>query len=227
MEYKAKIFLRDMISNISHQIKTPIAALSMYMEIIMEESGNEDVVKEFSRKSAQSLERIEHLVQSLLKMARLNTGNIVFEKQKCFASEIVEQAVYDLLERARREGKRILMEGEPQEALFCDSEWTKEAVGNLVKNALDHTEEGGVIRISWKQSPAVFHFNVEDNGCGIASEDIHHIFKQFYRSRTSSDRQGAGLGLSLAKGIVEGQGGSISVESRPGEGSIFKINFLI
>lgn len=227
MEYKAKIFLRDMISNISHQIKTPIAALSMYMEIIMEESGNEDVVKEFSRKSAQSLERIEHLVQSLLKMARLNTGNIVFEKQKCFASEIVEQAVYDLLERARREGKRILTEGEPQEALFCDSEWTKEAVGNLVKNALDHTEEGGVIRISWKQSPAVFHFNVEDNGCGIASEDIHHIFKQFYRSRTSSDRQGAGLGLSLAKGIVEGQGGSISVESRPGEGSIFKINFLI
>lgn len=227
MEYKAKIFLRDMISNISHQIKTPIAALSMYMEIIMEESGNEDVVKEFSRKSAQSLERIEHLVQSLLKMARLNTGNIIFEKQKCFASEIVEQAVYDLLERARREGKRILMEGEPQEALFCDSEWTKEAVGNLVKNALDHTEEGGVIRISWKQSPAVFHFNVEDNGCGIASEDIHHIFKQFYRSRTSSDRQGAGLGLSLAKGIVEGQGGSISVESRPGEGSIFKINFLI
>lgn len=141
MEYKAKIFLRDMISNISHQIKTPIAALSMYMEIIMEESGNEDVVKEFSRKSAQSLERIEHLVQSLLKMARLNTGNIVFEKQKCFASEIVEQAVYDLLERARREGKRILTEGEPQEALFCDSEWTKEAVGNLVKNALDHTEE--------------------------------------------------------------------------------------
>ena len=79
----------------------------------------------------------------------------------------------------------------------------------------------------WKQSPAVFRFNVEDNGCGIASEDIHHIFKQFYRSRTSSDRQGAGLGLSLAKGIVEGQGGSISVESRPGEGSIFKINFLI
>lgn len=227
MEYKTKIFLRDMISNISHQIKTPIAALSMYMEIIMEESGNEDVVKEFSRKSAQSLKRIEHLVQSLLKMARLNTGNIVFEKQKCFALEIVEQAVCDLLERARREGKRILTEGEPQEALFCDSEWTKEAVGNLVKNALDHTEEGGVIRISWKQSPAVFRFNVEDNGCGIASEDIHHIFKQFYRSRTSSDRQGAGLGLSLAKGIVEGQGGSISVESRPGEGSIFKINFLI
>lgn len=227
MEYKAKIFLRDMISNISHQIKTPIAALSMYMEIIMEESGNEDVVKEFSRKSAQSLERIEHLVQSLLKMARLNTGNIVFEKQKCFASEIVEQAVCDLLERARREGKRILTEGESQGVLFCDSEWTKEAVGNLIKNALDHTEEGGVIRISWKQSPAVFRFNVEDNGCGIASEDIHHIFKQFYRSRTSSDRQGAGLGLSLAKGIVEGQGGSISVESRPGEGSIFKINFLI
>lgn len=226
MEYKAKIFLRDMISNISHQLKTPLAALSMYMEIIMEEPGNEETVRSFSRKSVQSLGRMNQLVQSLLKMARLNTGNIVFEKRKCPVLEVVEQAVEDLLERAESEDKKILLTGQRDEKMFCDQEWTTEAVGNLVKNALDHTKEGGVIQVSWEGTPAVFRLTVEDNGCGIAEEDIHHIFKQFYRSRTSGDRQGAGLGLSLAKIIVEGQGGNLSVESSPGEGSIFRMTFL-
>lgn len=226
MEHRTKVFLRDMISNISHQLKTPLAALNMYMEIIIDEPGDEEAVRNFSQKSIQSLERMEQLIQSLLKMARLDTGNIVFEKWQCFASDVAEQAVGDLLERAKQEGKEILIEGRAEERLFCDQDWTKEALGNLVKNALDHTEAGGRIRISWKQSPAVFRLTVEDNGCGIAPEDIHHIFKQFYRSRMSSDRQGAGLGLSLAKSIVEGQGGNLSVESNPGEGSRFQMSFL-
>mgnify|MGYP002509553312 FL=1 len=227
MEHKAKAFLRDMISNISHQLKTPLAALNMYMEIITGEPENREVVKEFAKKSIRSLERMEQLIQSLLMMARLDTGNIVFKKQRCAASELVASAVNDLLERARCEGKEILTEGEDKASLACDPQWTKEAVGNLVKNALDHTVSGGVIRISWIQSPAVFRLTVEDDGCGIAPEDIHHIFKQFYRSRRSSDRQGVGLGLSLAKSIVEGQGGNLSVESSPGEGSRFGITFLV
>lgn len=226
MEHRAKSFLKDMISNISHQLKTPLAALNMYMEIISEEPQNEDAVKNFSRKSMQSLERMEQLIQSLLKMARLDTGNIVFEKRPCFVSELVSRAVDDLLERAKQEGKEIAVRGDPEEMLSCDLEWTKEAVGNLVKNALDHTEAGGMIRISWKCSPAVFRLTVEDNGSGIAQEDIHHIFKQFYRSRPSVSRQGVGLGLPLAKAIVEGQGGSLSVESRLGEGSVFQTTFF-
>jgi signal transduction histidine kinase len=223
MEHKAKVFLKDMISNISHQLKTPLAALNMYMEIITEEPWNGETVKNFSQKSIQSLERMEQLIRSLLKMARLDTGNIIFEKRYCFISELAAQAVDDLLERARQEGKEIRMDGFSEERILCDQEWTKEAVGNLVKNALDHTETGGNIRIAWKRSPAIFSLTVEDDGCGIAPEDLHHIFKQFYRSKKSSDRQGAGLGLSLARSIAEGQGGSLSVESSPGEGSIFQM----
>lgn len=226
MEHKAKIFLRDMISNISHQLKTPLAALNMYMEIIEDEPENVEAVRNFSEKSMKSLERMEELIQSLLKMARLDTGNIVFEKRRCFVTDVAEQAVGEFLERARSEEKKIVTEGDGEESIYCDPEWMREAVGNLVKNALDHTEAGGVIRISWESSPAVFALSVEDNGCGIAPEDIHHIFKQFYRSRTSSDRQGAGLGLSLAKAIIEGQDGNLSVESRPGVGSRFRMTFL-
>ena len=225
MEHKAKTFLRDMISNISHQLKTPLAALSMYMEIITEEPWNEEEVKNFSQKSMQSVERMEDLVQALLKMARLNAGSITFEKRYCPILDIVEQGVSDLLERAKCEDKQILLDGKQEEKLFCDPRWMQEAVGNLVKNALDHTAAGGVIRVSWQETPVVFRLMVEDNGSGIEEEDIHHIFKQFYRSKNSGDRQGAGLGLSLARSIVEGQGGNLSVESSPGEGSRFCMTF--
>lgn len=225
-ERRAKNFLKDMISNISHQLKTPLAALSMYTEIMQGEPGKEEAVRIFTEKSMRSLERMEHLIQSLLKMARLDAGTIVFEKKQCLLSEISEQAAGDLLERAERERKRIRIEGRREEKLACDPEWTKEAVGNLVKNALDHTEAGGVIRIFWERTPAVVRLTVEDDGCGIPEEEIHHIFRQFYRGSVSGDRQGAGLGLSLAKSIVEGQGGTLSVESSPGEGSTFRMTFL-
>lgn len=226
-ERGTKEFLRDMISNISHQLKTPLAALTMYMEILEEEPENTETVKTFSGKSLCSLERMEQLIQSLLKMARLDTGNIVFEKRQCPVSEIVAQAAAELSERARKEEKTIVTEGLPEECVFCDPEWTKEAVENLVKNALDHTEAGGTVRIIWKRTPVLFCLTVEDDGCGIAQEDIHHIFKRFYRSKSSSDRQGVGLGLSLAKSIVEGQSGMLSVESKPGEGSAFSMGFPI
>ena len=223
-EHRSKEFLKDMISDISHQLKTPLAALEMYMEILAEEPGQEETVKYFSEKSLQSLERMEQLILSLLKMARLDAGTIVFEKHLCFVSEVVAQAVGELSERGYQEGKEILVEGNQEETVFCDMEWTKEAVGNLVKNALDHTKRGDVIRIFWQSSPVMLRLFVKDTGCGILPEDIHHIFKRFYRSKKSSDTLGAGLGLSLAKGIVEGQGGNLSVESVPGEGTVFGIS---
>ena len=102
-----------------------------------------------------------------------------------------------------------------------------EAIGNIVKNALDHTENGDTIHIEWRALPSVIQITVKDNGCGIHPEDLHHIFKRFYRSRFSSDRQGLGLGLPLAKAIIEAHGGSIEVDSEPGRGTIFTMNFLI
>lgn len=226
-ERRAREFLKDMISNISHQLKTPLAALDMYMEILGEEPENAETVKTFSRKSMHSLERMEQLIGSLLKMARLDTGSIAFEKRQCFAAEIVAQAIGELSERARQEEKEIATEGGPEEIIFCDEDWTREALENLIKNALDHTEAGGTVKVAWNRSPVLFRLTVEDDGCGIAPEDIHHIFKKFYRSRNLNDRQGAGLGLSLAKSIVEGQGGMLSVDSSPGEGSVFRISFPV
>lgn len=225
-EYKAKEFLKNTISDISHQLKTPLAALSMYNEIIMEEPDNPETITEFSQKTAAALERMEQLIQSLLKITRLDAGSITFEKVPHQVSEIVEKAIENLATRAVREEKQIVVNGQPDEQLICDLQWTSEAIGNIVKNALDHTNSGGHIRISWEKSPVMIRLKITDDGTGIAPEDIHHIFKRFYRSKNSKDTQGVGLGLFLAKSIVEGQGGTLSVQSVLNRGTTFTLSFL-
>ena len=225
-EQQMKAFLKDTISDISHQLKTPLAALHMYTEIIAEEPGHKEIVERFSEKTMQSLERIEQLVQALLKVSRIDAGSIVFHKEWHSALALIESAAADLSVRAQKEGKKLSMEGDPAQMLLCDGSWTREAVANLIKNALDHTDEGGVVTVSWECSPAVFRMTVSDDGCGIAEEDIYHVFKRFYRSKRDGGRQGIGLGLPLAKSIVEGQDGILSVSSTPGEGTVFTITFL-
>ena len=226
VEHKNKEFLKSTISDISHQLKTPLAALMMYQEILEGEPGNPDTVREFSGKMGVSLQRMEQLIQSMLKITRLDSGSIVFERRDILVTELIHRAVRDLQTRAGREGKCIQLEGDSAEHLSCDPEWTVEALGNLVKNALDHTEAGGQIRIAWSRTPAMFQIQVSDDGSGIAPEDIHHIFKRFYRSRHTLDAPGVGLGLPLAKSIIEGQGGVITVQSIQGDGSVFTVSFL-
>ena len=225
-EHKAKEFLKDTISDISHQLKTPLAALVMYQEIIENEPDNAETVKQFASKMGISLKRMEQLILSMLKITRLDTGNIVFEKNKCRVTELIAHSVNELTTRAKNENKEIQIMGDDEQQLICDMNWTSEAIGNIVKNALDHTQDGGIVHITWECAPAMFRIFISDNGTGIAPEDIHHIFKRFYRSKHSLDTQGIGLGLPLAKSIIEGQGGVISVQSEIGNGTTFTLSFL-
>lgn len=225
-EHKSKEFLKKTISDISHQLKTPLAALTMYQEIIAGEPENAETVKEFSAKMGSSLNRMNQLIQSMLKITRLDSGNIVFEKSRCSVSNLIAHSIRELTTRAENENKQIIVEKSPDEQLTCDMEWTGEAIGNIVKNALDHTVSGGVIHISWERTPAMVRISIADNGDGIAEEDIHHIFKRFYRSRHTLETPGIGLGLPLAKSIVEGQGGFLAVQSKLHRGTTFTLSFL-
>lgn len=225
-QQKEKDFLKSTISDISHQLKTSLAALTMYQEIIAGEPDNPDTIREFSEKMGVSLKRIKQLIEAMLKITRLDAGGIVFEKQKNPVYEVVSHGINELKVRAKRENKKIILEGDRDQTVPCDLEWTGEAIGNIVKNALDHTDSGGIVHIMWAQSPAMVRIQIKDNGSGILPEDIHHIFKRFYRSKKSLDTQGVGLGLPLAKAIVEGQKGVISVKSELGEGTAFTISFL-
>ncbi len=223
---KEKEFLKSTISDISHQLKTPLAALTMYQEIIAGEPDNPDTIRVFSEKMGISLKRIKQLIEAMLKITRLDAGGIVFEQQKNPVYEVVSHGINELKLRAKQENKEIILEGDRNQTVTCDLEWTGEAIGNIVKNALDHTDSGGAVHIVWAPSPAMVRIQIKDNGSGILPEDIHHIFKRFYRSKKSLDTQGVGLGLPLAKAIVEGQKGVISVKSELGAGTAFTISFL-
>lgn len=226
-ELREKEFLKNTISDISHQLKTPLAALNIYNGLLQDEDMELSTVKEFADLSEQELDRIETLVQNLLKITRLDAGAIVLEKATENVADMIRDIELHFAYRARQEKKEIILSGSDHVSLCCDRDWLSEAIDNIVKNAFDHTENGATIRITWKALPSGVQIVVKDNGCGIHPEDIHHIFKRFYRSRFSKDTQGIGLGLPLAKAVIEAHGGAIEVDSELGRGTSFTMNFLI
>ena len=226
-ELREKEFLKNTISDISHQLKTPLAALNIYNGLLQDGDMELSAVKEFADLSEQELDRIETLVQNLLKITKLDAGAIVLEKATENVADMMRDIELHFAYRARQEKKGIILSGSDHLSLFCDRDWLNEAIDNIVKNAFDHTESGATIRVAWKELPSGVQIVITDNGCGIHPEDIHHIFKRFYRSRFSKDKQGIGLGLPLAKAIVEAHNGTIEVDSELGIGTTFTMNFLI
>ena len=173
------------------------------------------------------LDRIETLVQNLLKITKLDSGTIVLEKVTENVADMMRDIELHFAYRARREQKSIVLSGSDNVSLLCDRDWLSEAIDNIVKNALDHTNKDDTIRIEWRALPSAVQIVVRDNGCGIHPEDLYHIFKRFYRSRFSKDTQGIGLGLPLAKAIIEAHDGAIEVDSELRRGTSFIMNFLI
>lgn len=226
-ERKSKLFLKNTISDISHQLKTPLAALNIYNGLLKEEVAELPELRELILLSEKELDRIEMLVQNLLKITKLDAGSIVFEKAFENVADMMGEVELHFAYRAKQEEKELILSGEEQILLLCDHDWMIEAVENIVKNAFDHTGSGDFIRIEWKQSVSMIQIVIKDNGSGIHQEDLHHIFKRFYRSRFSKDKQGVGLGLPLTKMIVEAHKGTIEVHSELGMGTTFVLNFLI
>ena len=221
-EHRTKEFLKNTISDISHQLKTPLAALSMYNEILLEEPDHPDTVRTFAQKSEASIERMKSLTLSLLKIARLDAGGISFQKIPCPLSRLLTEALDPLSWRLTLEKKQILLPTTLTETICCDPTWTTEALGTLLKNALDHTSEGDQITIHIEQGPLETRIHITDNGSGIPPSDLYHIFKRFYRS-PATHTPGIGLGLPLAKAIAEGQGGTLTAQSPPGSGATFTL----
>lgn len=224
-EKKNKEFLRETISDISHQLKTPLSALKMYNEIMENEHTGNLVIEDFTQKSARELMRMENLILNLLKLARLDADSIELNLQEHPLREFLLDAAQGFATRAELEGKEIIVLCGKDIRLRFDDVWLMEAVSNIVKNALDHTDAGGRIELSCEKTPALTEIRIRDNGRGIHPDDIHHIFKRFYRSRFSNDRQGVGIGLTLAKSIVEKHGAAVSVLSELGCGTTFIIAF--
>lgn len=226
-EKSSKKFLHDTISDISHQLKTPLAALNIYNGILEGEAEDNPQIAEFVKLSENELDRIEILVQNLLKISKLDSGKIVFEKVDENVYELASNVLGHFEVRARQEDKKLSLSGDKDITLKCDHNWMIEAISNLIKNSLDHTDKGDSIDVEVRRFASIVQIIVKDNGSGIHTEDMPFIFKRFYRSRFSQDKQGIGLGLPLTKSIVEAHNGTIEVDSTLGIGTSFTMNFLI
>ncbi|MGI5876410.1 MAG: sensor histidine kinase [Dethiobacteria bacterium] len=224
-EKQGREFLKDTISDISHQIKTPLAALRMYNEIIQNEKTGNSVVDNYSLKIEREISRIESLILNLLKLARLDAGSIQLEISEQNIKEFLEEVVRGFSTRAKVEGKELTLNCDDHIAMNFDPEWLMEAIGNIIKNALDHTGSQNKIEVCCSETPLSIQITIKDNGTGIHPEDMHHIFKRFYRSRFSKEKQGIGIGLALSKSIIEKHGGTITVQSELGKGAAFNLFF--
>ncbi len=225
-ERRAKTFMKETISDISHQLKTPLAALNIYNGLIQQEVNDSPELKEFTSLSEQELDRIENLVQNLLKITKLDAGTITLEKKPQNVADMMGYIERHFAFQAQQQEKSLILSGNEDVTLVCDQTWLIESISNIVKNAFDHTKPGATIRITWRAFGSIVQIVVSDNGSGIHPEDLPHIFKRFYRSWFSKDTQGIGLGLPLAKAIIEDHNGTIEVDSTLGLGTTFTINFL-
>ena len=224
-ESKEKKFLKDTISDISHQLKTPLAALNIYNELIFNEVDKDYPIKDLCEASDHELNRMNTLIQNLLKLAKFDAGMIVLEKLNENVYAMIKDVELHFTYRAKSEKKHLQVSGDEKINLTCDRDWLLEAINNIVKNAFDHTKSGDVIKIEWEQFSSILQIKITDNGFGIHEDDLYHIFKRFYRSRHLTDSQGIGLGLPLAKSIIEGHGGTIEVSSELSYGTTFILTF--
>ena len=223
-----KVFLRNMISDISHQLKTPLSSLIMFNELMLDDKAmTTDMREMFLDKSRQQLERIEWLIQSLLKMARLEAGSIEFRNQRMLFVIPAKNAAVAMSIKASEKRIKIIFDGDIDNVWFSgDEEWMTEAISNIIKNSIEHTVEGGEVHICLSESPLFSRISITDNGEGIDKKDIPHIFERFYRSSSAVKPDSVGIGLALSKLVIDGHGGSTSVRSERGKGTEITITFL-
>lgn len=214
-EIQEKIFLRDIISDISHQLKTPLASLNVFVDLLVEDKVTEPTQqKQILTEAGNQLTRMEWMVLSMLKLARIEAGAIQFDKTETLLKPIFMQAVESVqyLIREREQDLHIACADDASAQL--DGGWLTEGLINLLKNASDYAGVGKSIWLELEQNNVYTRISVKDNGPGIVSEEVPHIFKRFYRVHQEVNPNSVGIGLSLTKSIVEGMGGTIKVDSK-------------
>lgn len=215
-EQKEKI--EGLISDISHQTKTPIANISLYAELL-----KEDQSKEYIEEIIFQTNKLKFLVESLLKASRLETGIIKLNPNMNEINAVIEAIIRSVEGKSRERSIRVIYEENKKHYAFFDHKWTEEAIYNIVDNSIKYSKDNGEVKITILEYPLFLRIDITDKGMGISEDDMAKVFQRFYRSEAVNAIEGVGIGLYLSREIVQGQNGYIKVQSQVGKGSTFSI----
>lgn len=218
-----KIFLNEVISDISHQLKTPMTSLIILNDLMYEDLPKETKI-EFLDKIKSQLNRMEWLIKSMLKLSKVEAKVIDFEKKEVKVSELIKKSISPSLIPMEIKNIELTVNGDENISYIGDINWSCEAIVNIIKNCVEHTDTNGKINISYEENPLYCEVVIKDSGEGIDKKDLPHIFKRFYKGKSSKD-DSVGIGLAMAKSIIESQNGDIYVKSEKNKGSEFHIIF--
>ena len=219
-----KIFLNNTISDISHQLKTPMTSLIILNDLMYDDLPKETKV-EFLDKIKSQLSRMEWLIKSMLKLSKVEAKVINFENKKINIKELINKSISPSLIPMELKNIDLSINGDEKASYIGDINWSSEALVNIIKNCVEHTNENGSITINYEENPLYSEIIIKDSGEGIDKKDLPHIFKRFYKGKNSSKSDSVGIGLAMAKSIIESQNGDIYVESEKNKGTEFHIIF--
>ncbi len=210
------------LADISHQLKTPLTSMMVMNDLLVDEK-DEDKRIEFLNTQSSQLDRMNWLIQTLLKLSKLDAGTIVLKREDIPATEIVEEAIKPF--EIQFDLRNISFESDVSSVnIRCDKNWTVEAIQNIIKNCIEHMENDGQLFVSLADTNIFTQLTIKDTGCGIAADDIPHIFERFYKGKNAG-KDSVGIGLALSKSILEEEQAEINVESTEGVGTRFIIKF--
>lgn len=223
---KDKINLKDSLGDISHQLKTPLTSITIMIDNILDNPDmDEKTRKKFLINIKREIININFLVMSLLKLSKFDANVVKFNKEEVYIKDIIKESIKNVSMIKELKNISIKVSGDNNIKLLCDYKWQVESITNILKNSIEHTDEYGIVEINYSENKLYTRILIKDNGKGIDSEDLPHIFDRFYKGKKCSE-DSIGIGLSLSKTIIEKEGGSITAKSTPNVGTIFTIKYL-
>ncbi|MBR6402089.1 MAG: HAMP domain-containing histidine kinase [Eubacterium sp.] len=224
-EQDEKEYLRDVMSDISHQLKTPLASMEVFVELLLNDKVTSvEEQKQILEETGNQVTRMEWMVLSMLKLARIEAGAITFDIKDVDLKMVLEEVRSGTHYLTDSKNQKLIISCPDDVTVKADFDWLVEALINITKNASDYSDEND-IEIEVEQNAVFTRIYIRDHGIGMTEETMTHIFDRFYRASNEVNPNSVGIGLSLSKSIVEGMGGKLSVDSKLGEGSCFKVQF--
>lgn len=222
---KDKHMLKDSLSDISHQLKTPLTSINIMLDNILDNPDMDNNTKEkFIQNIKREIRNISSLVGEILKLSKFDANVIKFEAQPVFIKDLVKSAISNVEMMAELKNINIEVNNQDNMKLVCDAKWQIEAITNILKNCIEHSKEDSTITIDIDSNKIYKQITIRDNGEGIDEKDLPHIFERFYKGKNSA-KDSVGIGLALAKTIIEKDNGSIKVDSKKGKQTTFIIKY--